>query len=162
MPDTIDYSIASLRAFAGELPVLSRMPVRTAQSTATGIRAVLGRVTLAEDFDVRTINVDDVLDQFEDAAAGQLTTHSLNTYRAGFRRGLAMFLRWQVMDPDWDPGPSPRAPGRRAPVAGGNLTILHTFPVRPGITTQLTLPVNLTQAEADRLVQFIKSLVLGL
>jgi hypothetical protein len=89
MPDTIDYSVASLRGFAGELPVLSRMPVRTAQTTGTGIRAVLGRVTLADDLDVRTINVDDVLDQFEDAAAGQRTIHSLQTYRAGFRRGLA-------------------------------------------------------------------------
>src|SRR6266545_3531645 len=157
----VDYSIACLRSFSQELPTISRMPVRTARNTGVSIRAVLWRVSLADDLDVRTIDVDDVLDQFEDAAAGRLTTHSLQTYRAGFRRGLDMFLRWQAKDPRWDIGPSSRARRPPAPATGSDGTIPHTFPVRAGITTRLTLPVDLTAAEADRLAQFIRSLVVA-
>jgi hypothetical protein len=161
MPDTIDYSIASLHGFSQELPVISQMPVKTAQTIGTSIRAVLKGVSLADDLDVRTIDIADVLDRFEDVAAGTLTVHSLQTYRAGFRQGLDLFLRWQAKDPQWDPGLSPQARHRRALVAGGDRVVLHTFPVRTGITTRLALPVDLTAAEADRLVQFIRSLVVA-
>jgi hypothetical protein len=159
MSDTIDYSIASVRGFSLELPVISRMPVRTARNMGTSIWAVLKRVSLADDLDVRIIDVDNVLDQFETAAAGRFTDHSLHTYKAGFRRGLDMFLRWEAKDPRWDPGPS-RVRRALAPAVGDRV-VLHTFPVRAGITTRLALPVDLTAAEADRLVQFIRSLVVA-
>jgi hypothetical protein len=114
---------------------------------------------------VSALDVETTLDQFEAATRGLLTANSISTYRTGFRSGLARYLQWRAGDPNWDAGPS----SRRARVAGkivnehtppGGVTIVsHVFPIRPGLTMRLPLPIDLTEAEAERLTRFIRSLV---
>jgi hypothetical protein len=154
-PEPADYSVAALRWFADQLPEISRLPTKTARSTALAIRTVLANVTLATDLDVRTIDADDVLDQFEDATTDRYTVNTRQTYRTGFHRGLELFQRWQNHDPAWDSDIARRIRRR----ADRNPVIVHTFPVRAGITTRFALPVDLTGSEADRLITFIRSLV---
>ena len=154
MPQSPDHTVTALRRFAGQLPQISQLPTRTAQATGLAIRSVLNNVTPADDLDTRTIDADDLLDQFDSATADQYTANTRSTYRAGFHRGLGLFERWQGQDPAWDSDP-PRRARRRAP----GQTISHTFPVRAGITTRFVLPVDLTDSEAERLITFIRSLV---
>lgn len=155
MPEPADYSVAALRWFADQLPEISQLPIKTARSTGLAIRTVLANVTLANDLDVRTIDADDVLGEFEDATTDRYTINTRQTYRTGFHRGLELFQRWQTQDPAWDNDVARRI--RRRPA--GNPVIVHTFPVRAGITTRFALPVDLTGNEADRLITFIRSLV---
>lgn len=75
-------------------------------------------------------------------------------YRTGFRRGLELFLRRQAGDREWEADLARRR--RKEPV--GERTLLHSFPVRAGLITRFALPADLTTSEADRLVQFIRSL----
>ena len=151
-----DYSVAHLRAFANELPRISRLPLRTTTNMGVSIRAVLNRLQLPVDLDVRTIDCDDLLAQFASAEAGRLTTNSRQTYKSGFRRGLDMFLRLQADDSDWDAPTRPTTHGTSAP---GVPLVGHMFPLRADITIRVALPTNLTAAEADRLTGFIKALV---
>jgi hypothetical protein len=104
---------------------------------------------------VRAVDADDLLDQFEAATCAQYTANTRNTYRAGFYRGVALFERWQDQDPAWDSYPPRRLPRRGGP----DRIIGHTFPVRAGITTRFALPADLTDGEAERLIAFIRSLV---
>lgn len=154
-PEPADYSVAALRWFADQLPEISQLPAKTAQSTGLAIRTVLANVTLAGDIDVRAISAADVLDEFEDATTDRYTVNTRQTYRTGFHRGLELFARWRNKDPAWDSDIRRRI--RRRP--DRNAVIVHTFPVRAGITTRFALPVDLTGSEADRLITFIRSLV---
>jgi hypothetical protein len=156
-----DYSVARLRVFVNELQHISRLCLRTAQNTTMGVRAILHCLGLPDDLDVRTIDRDSVLAQFEAAEADRLADHSRTTYKAGFCRGLDLFLRWQEGVPDWDTlGWSGR---RRSPppahAIDRSALIVHVFPLRPGsLIIRFSLPMDLTTAEADRLTDFIRSL----
>lgn len=156
MPDNT-YTVASLSAFADELPQISRMPRRTTTNLAVCVRAVLRSLALPDDLDVRTIDCDDLLAQFASAEAGRLTNHSRQTYKAGFRRARDMFLRRQAADADWE---APARTARRVNAAPGVPTVGHMFPLRADVTIRLSLPTDLTAAEADRLTGFIRSLVI--
>lgn len=83
MPAAADYSGAALRRLAAQLPEVSQPPTKTAQATALAIRTVLTNVTLADDLDVRAVDADDLLDQFEAATGERCTANTRNTYRAG-------------------------------------------------------------------------------
>lgn len=161
MPDP-NYSIGNLRAFADDLPHISRMRRRTATDLAVGARAVLNSLDLADDVDVRTLDRDDLLAQFETAEAGRLARYSLQTYKSAFRGVLEAFLRRQANEPDWDaPRRSTRSATAPAMAANGTPLVGHMFPLRDSITIRLSLPTNLTAAEADRMADFIKSLVIS-
>lgn len=36
--------------------------------------------------------------------------------------------------------------------------LTHDFPLRPGLLVRCTLPVNLTRADADRIIGFVRTL----
>ncbi len=141
MPEPADYSVAALRWFADQLPEISQLPTKTARRTPAWRSARSWPTSPSPTTSTsRTIDADDVLDQFEDATADRYTVNTRQTYRTGFHRGLELFQRWQNHDPAWDTDIARRI--RRRPTA--DAVIVHTFPVRAGITTRFALPVDLT------------------
>lgn len=80
-PEPVDHSIAALRQFAQQLPHIAKSSRNIAEATRLALQAVLDNVTLDDDLDVRTINVEDFLDQFDDATAHQYTVNTRQTYR---------------------------------------------------------------------------------
>lgn len=49
-------------------------------------------------------------------------------------------------------------PGPERPVSAPADTLRHTFHLRPGVVTILSLPADITQAEVERLCGFLRAI----
>jgi hypothetical protein len=81
-----------------------------------------------------------------------------------FDEHVVVFFRHHIRDVGaTQPPPAPHGRGRlllAAAAVAGVPIVGHVFPLRADITIRLSLPTNLTAAEADRLTGFIRSLVI--
>ena len=172
-----DYSVADLLEFLAHASQRGLMPAATAQALAVASRNVFGVLGEVEGSDVRSMDLDGVINRFTNKRAKEFNPASLKEYARRARRAVELYLQWREdpanfsvktrttsirrdrgknstisrpTEPDIEPSGSPQlAPG----------TYQSAFPVRPGrIVTISNLPEDLTAAEAERLAQFIKML----
>ena len=80
----------------GDLNLSSAKALRSTARTILGIESA----DLAT-IDLRTLNVDELLERFGRLKKGDYSEGSLETYRSRFRLSVAMYLAWLADDPNW-------------------------------------------------------------
>lgn len=130
--------------------------------------------------DIRTLDVEEHLDRFENMVVGQYKHESLTQYRNRFKRGVAAYLSYlnDKQIPSFGGSArkrgaeraagKPKAPTRDAPVLASpsmpvstsERLIDYPFPLRSGQIAILRLPVGLERIDAERMGAFIRTLVL--
>lgn len=163
----------------------------TAAALRGTCRGVLAVDEASDSSDVAALDVEALLDRWENLNRTRYSSGSLATYRSRFRQSVAMYKAWLTKDPDWKAAgrssPSkgtrgaakPGRPRKNAPTQGpadaspftegapttdepsspsGPRLVAYEMPLRPNLLVRLTLPVDLTTADADRLSAFVSSL----
>lgn len=74
-------------------------------TTANALKGAVRQVLLMEDepdnVDVRSLDVEDVLERFENRFRTKYTSGSMSTYKTRFRQAVLMYLAWLDKDPGW-------------------------------------------------------------
>lgn len=122
------------------------MHAGTAASRRSAVREVLARAWDRTGMDPLVVpftseDVPDLLHEFSTSVDGEFGEGTIRSYRSNFQRTVELYLD-----------------ALEAPDVGEMET--YRFPIRPGIAAELTLPANLTQAEAKRLAALIEALPL--
>lgn len=163
------------------------IPKATAQNLRGAAAKVLDVEQDLSSVDIRTIDVDDVLRRFEIKSGSAYNVASLTSYKSRFRAAVAMYMAWLSGEPGWrgnqrktrtNGGDSRRARSESAkktpaPRSSPSVTstgpaeaaspsvskiVQYTMPLRPDLLVHLSLPVDLTYADAERVANFVKSL----
>ena len=143
-----------------------------------------------ESTDLRTLNVDEHLRRFENLAKHEVSTRSLVLYGQRFRRARDLYLSYLDNPKGFQApkrgtsnrkkgngdGRGTAAAGAGAAAAGTQVNlpadpntlppdppkhlVSYPFPLRPGLLAQISLPADLTKAEAKRLAAFVESLAM--
>jgi hypothetical protein len=157
----------------------------TARAWAASTRQVLGVYSAPGSLDVRTLDVEELLDRFEALHRLDYTPGSMTTYKSRFRQAVAAYLAWLDNEP-WQPAsrggrrkrsdktgaasavpPKPPAQDTTggvgadvpAPDHGSAPRLLnYTVPLRPNLMVTMSLPVDLSTADAKRIAAFVQSL----
>lgn len=124
--------------------------------------------------DIRTLDVDDLARRFANLRAGKYASGSLETYQSRFRRSVGMYKQFLENPAAWRPdkrerGDIGRKPAGRSTAIRKDTTemgptrtstnfVVYPFPVRQGVLASLSLPADLTRAEAKRLGDFLQTL----
>ncbi len=134
-----------------------------------------------EGFDVRTFDIDEYVERFQNRSIGKYSAESLRAYRQRSRKAVEAY-RAYLADPNWRPAPSrasrPKSsngePAKRtkgepkqeasnahaSPPQPSSTLIAYPFPLKSGQMAQLHLPTQgLDREDADRLTHFIRALV---
>lgn len=170
-------------------------------STADNLRRAAGKILEIEGdldgIDIRTLDVDSLLDRFETLRRLDYNADSMQTYKSRCRQAVALYQAFLAGDPDWKasvrrdgpskatsgrlvarraaktrPEPKPRTPPETPPqpaettssAAGAHEApavprlVTYDVPLRPDLIIRLSLPVDLTEADAERLAALIRSL----
>jgi hypothetical protein len=166
-------------------------------STARAMRSAVRKIVAVESEDlssvnVRSLDVDDLLDRFVQLNRADYSDKSVETYKSRFRLGVAMYLAWLDNEPDWrsagrpvaakrtsrqragngrsdsrkpregpdgtDPAPPQQSPAQQNLNAPGTRVMTYDVPLRPDLIVRLTLPIDLTEADAKRLRSFVDAL----
>jgi hypothetical protein len=173
------YSMDDLLEFLDHAGNRGLMPAATAQALAVASRNVLGILTEDEKADLGRLDLDAVLKRFTNKRGKDFNPSSLKEYGRRVRRAVELFGRWRedpanftvktreggtsrkrqrepengvvgTTDAQADPVP--------ARIAG---TYQSSLPVRAGlVVTLLNVPYDLTDAEAQRLADFVKMLAI--
>lgn len=134
-----------------------------------------------ENVDVRSLDIDEYMDRFQNRTIGKYSAESLRAYRQRFRKAVEAY-RAYLADPNWRPSlkrtarpkkgnadsskrskatttPAPdQAP--TTPSAPAASLIAYPFPLKSGQMAQLHLPAQgLDREDADRLTHFLRALV---
>jgi hypothetical protein len=152
-------------------------------NTAAALRAACSQVMSARDdwqtVDVRTLDVDDTFQRFQNKRAKDFTPESLEAYKRRFAQAVRRFLEYADNPSGWkfesrEPAKREKKPNgdhqdaavngaevaaeRRpsAPPASG--LVEYPFPLRAGRLAYMRLPADLTTAEVKRLTTFLESL----
>jgi hypothetical protein len=158
------------------------------RNTANALKAAARRVLSVEGDDwesinVRSLDVDSLLDRFENLAKKDFAPGSLATYRSRFKKAHSLYLSYladprnyrpQARDREKAPSALAGGPGRRdekrqstkdgavqsvtSVTAVGTRLIKYPFPIRDGVIAELLLPLDLRKDEARRLATFLDSL----
>jgi hypothetical protein len=137
-----------------------------------------------ENLPVQDMDGEEAFRRFQNLHGRNLTPGSLKDYRRRFVQGLKSFLDY-LRDPSNWKGPVTEKPGRPDHSTNGSAKvrprkqqqiiseqkkiarasqpeelIAYPFPIRSGLTAQLSLPSDLTLSEAKRLGNFIASLAI--
>lgn len=143
------------------------------KNTAGALKAVCSKVLAVDDdpdsIDVRTLDIEDLLRRFENLRKRNYNPRSLSTYKARFRKAVAMYLAHLDNPSGWRPdirersgsvgrrGPTP--PGTSVSTSGGDAHMMqYPFPLRPGVVARLELPTDLKRREVARLTSFLNML----
>jgi hypothetical protein len=185
---------ADLLAFLDRIGNHGEINPATARALQAAVRLVLSVDPDPEGVDVRGIDVNNMLERFENLNRARLRDDSLRAYRSRFRRAVAMYIAWLDKDSGWkSAGKSlkkatnggTRRPGRvrrsSRPAEPEESTqssevntvaaaeavlrstaatrvIAYDVPIRPNLLVRISLPIDLTAAEARRAARFIESL----
>lgn len=153
------------------------MNPKTAEAWATACRKVLSVEEDLDNIDLRTIDIEALADRFERLYRTAYSAGSMNTYRSRFRRAVAAYLAWLNNEP-MGLAQKPSAKQNKAKTKATNAEsmpsaveaipvpdhgtssrlIPYTVPLRRDLMVSLTLPVDLSTHDADRIAQFVKSL----
>ena len=177
MPQT-EYSVDELLAFLDHATDRGLMPAATARALAVSSRKVLSSLSDDERGDVRALDLDNVIKRFGNKHAKEFTPNSLREYGNRAQRAVDQFVRWRENPAGFSVKTRSTSASRKrasvpeqpvavdavqteVPVAGATTSGYQTsFPIRPGrIVTLVNLPNDLSKTEAERLVQFVKMLV---
>jgi hypothetical protein len=160
-------------------------------STAHGLKAVATKVLEIEEdpdgVDIRSLDVENLLERFAILQRAQYTPGSMRTYQSRFRNAVTMYIAWLDNDPNWRKVVKSRQPSERSGKAGKPTLpeqdqatpnpvrvadadtsiardsdippmVNYRLPLRPDLIIELTLPVDLTASDAARVASFVKSL----
>jgi hypothetical protein len=176
MPDT--YSVEELLGFLEHAAERGLMPAATAQALAVASRNVFGILSDQETADIRQLDLDAVVKRFHNKRARDFSTDTLKEYERRVRRAVKLFMEWREDPANFRAATRGTAPGRKRkggpetisggdaptsspaaslPASGMYQTVL---PLGPGrFVTLANVPADLTSAEAERLAQFVRMLV---
>jgi hypothetical protein len=155
----------------------------TAETMKSACKVVLSTVEPEtwETLDVTQLDVDSIVQRFERLKMTELKPDSLRVYGQRLRNGISTFNDFLASPTTWSyPTAESRAAANgdgkkrtksrkptqsasEAPTASPAIgdageTITYPYPIRPGLVISMTLPVDLTRAEATRLAAFVSSL----
>jgi hypothetical protein len=163
-----------------------QMNVTTARARRVAIKEVGDAIGLEAGSEIRDLDLDDALRRFENLRSSKFTPGSLSTYKSRVRHGHAEYLAYLDNPSGWKPSepkvkrrvgapPPPKsrdvstnssasasAPASEViPAAGGRSVLMdYPFPIRDGVIAVLKLPIDLTEAEAERLGKHLQTLAL--
>jgi len=156
--------------------------------TAGVLRAAVAGVLAVEDdpdgVDIRSLDVDEILERFTTLNRGRYAPASMRTYNSRFRRAVEIYLTWLSGDSSWrkvirsrpdrtgsqptravQASAEPAAPNSTQvrepdapPIARDSELVTYRLPLRPGLIVTMSLPADLTAADADRVAGFVKML----
>lgn len=136
-----------------------------------------------ENTDVKTINVDEYMNRFANLTLGKYSNESLAAYKSRVNKAITWYLHF-LAKPGWTPDVSKRTPlsklnskstsklaiGKNSSQAIAVTStssdhipsrtnfVTYPFPLKDGQLAQLSLPINFSSDEAERLTVFIRSL----
>lgn len=178
---------AGLQEFLAWAGRTGEMNPTTADSWAVACRRVLALEDEPETVDLRQVDVETLLVRFENLNRTRFTTASMSTYKSRFRAAVTAYLSWLANEP-WKPAqrntrkradkPVPQVPSEpasegdkasgamdSAPVTprlpahdSAPRLVSYQVPLRPDLMIDLTLPVDLNEADAARISAFVRSL----
>jgi hypothetical protein len=176
-----NYSVEDLFDFLNHASDRGLMPVPATQALAAACRAVFSILGEEERADVTAIDIDAVFKRFENKRAKEFNPSSLKEYRRRVARAVELFANWRSSPADFSvktrtthqrKPKHPISSTEADPMTPENFTAVTaltpqmagthqlSFPVRPGgVITLSNVPVDLSAAEAERLAQFVKLLV---
>lgn len=151
------------------------------ETTARALKGAANRVLQVEDdpdhVDLRSLDVEAVLDRFETLYRTGYTSGSMSTYKTRFRQAITMYLAWLDQDPHWKSvvksrrtapredvsavsvmSGRQRATSEVQPTDAGHRLVTHHLPLRPDLLVRIELPVHLTRTDAERIAAFVRSL----
>lgn len=152
-------------------------------NTAGALRAACSQVLSVDDnwesLDVRAMDVDLMLQRFENLRMKDFTPKSLAQYGSRFRRAVKSYLQYLENPQGWrfdtrepkaagnsdSPSKARKRSSRKEEVASAPAEALgemisYPFPVRAGVVARLVLPRDLRGQEARRLSAFLQSLAI--
>jgi len=172
-----DYSVADMLEFLAHASQRGLMPAATAQALAVACRNVFGILGEDEVTDLRTADLDGIIQRFTNKRAKEFNPTSLKEYARRARRAVDLYLQWRGNPADFSVKTRATTPKKDRPKSSSQPTrtveadVDHpptqipfggyqsAFPVRPGrIVTISNLPEDLSKAEAERLANFIRML----
>lgn len=180
--ETNDGTGAGLLSFLDWAGRTGEMNPATARAWAATARAVLAVEAEPDTVDVRGLDVESLLDRFQMLNRTKYSSGSMTTYRSRFRQAVSAYQLWLDGDPGWKPAKTrsngnARKASKKAeqqseavtpaaePVApeashahSSPRMVAYDMPLRPDMLVRLTLPVDLTSADAERVAAFVRSL----
>ncbi len=151
----------------------------TANAFKVASRKILSLGGDPDAVDVRTIDVEYLLDRFEARFKDDYKPSSMSSYKTRVRQAIALYLAWLDGNPDWvrivrtrgasrlDELRSVKTESTGVPSVASVSTsvspklVKHSLPLRPDLMIQIELPVELTTADAERVAAFVRSLAFG-
>ncbi len=155
-------------------------------SVANDLRAASKEVLGVEDnwvaIDIKNLDVDYLMVRFDNLRKSAFKPQSLSAYKSRFRKARKLYLSYLDNPSGWHyPAPSSRRRSGEARstsvVREGIMSPQSTkpvnaalpelpagfqrleFPVRPGLTAKLELPLDLTKDEAGRLAAYLQIII---
>jgi len=187
MPDIVgNKKISGLNAYLDSLVKKGRAKSSVVIPLKTAVHQIFETVEKDnwEDVDVSDIDLDDYMIRFKNLALDRYNERSYGSYKARASRALTWYNNF-LQNPGWTPqirksptqnkklpnGPQPQKKDTNLimrvsePSTKGNTQskdlISFPFPMADGSLASLCLPKRLSKEDADRLSQFISSLVVG-
>jgi len=150
----------------------------TAQSLATAAKGVLSVEENWETIDLSTLNVDELLFRFRNVRKKEFTPDSLQVYERRFKQAVDLFFQYHRDPVNWkfksksSTTRNPKQTNRRnhrspeaenEPFGGHSLSsvtmVEYPYPLRENCIVRMKLPVDLQKAEIERLISFLRTLV---
>ncbi len=177
-----DKSRAELLGFLDYSKSKGLLKPASAEARKAAVNQVLGILSDDEAQDVSKIDIDQVLDRFQNLHGKRYTPDSLRTYRARVRNSIADFLRYQQNPMDYQPRTtvsikrmtSTKPPARQLlieakrddPVSPLRVvssahmsTATLPIPLRPDLTVLIHgLPFDLTVSEATKIANVVMAM----
>jgi hypothetical protein len=131
-----------------------------------------------EGINIRELDVEGLIERFENLRAGDYKQETLNVYGRRFRRAIELFLAYLEDPSSWKPltrkggvkdaGRDMMIEGRgelRPPVSAdkdvdASGLMNYPFPLREDCVVQLNLPKILSKKDIERLASFLNALVM--
>ena len=174
-----EYTVDDLLGFLEHASDRGLLPAATAQALAVASRNVFGVLESGERNDLRALDLAAVVKRFQNKRARDFTPSSLKEYERRVNRAVALFMDWKADPSNFKAATRSTQSARRRtkasildepsntpPVAGFEPpfqlipgTYQTSVPLGPGrIVTLANVPMDLTTAEANRLVRFVQML----
>lgn len=107
--DSTGAALLSFLSWAGQRAEINPS---TAAAFASACRNVLAVEEDPDSVDLRKMDLDQLIERFENKNHTKLSSASLNTYKGRFRQSVTMFLAWLDKEPNW------KASLKRRPASG--------------------------------------------
>lgn len=160
----------------------NEMVESTAVALRTGCQKVLSTESDPDAVDLRTTDIDALVNRFRNRHRLDIKDRTLDQYEQRFRQSVDMYFKWLEGDQTWKPSQrkrqSPGAPSKFSSSRGngtplsiasveatqdvasqrGTRMITYPFPIRAGIQGSITLPEDTSLREAERIAAFVAAL----